>query len=191
MINGYLGYGATWHVMRERLAKTGCGPIYTMNIGSFESIAEYAANVQTKVKKIQNETGRKDIAFICHSKGGLVGSYYATQLAPSDGTKVTDIVTIGSPLAGTPYAKYCLGQDAKEMHPEHPFNADLRKEIAKHPELRFFNIASEADTMVPLQSALLGTDLSRQKVFKDLGHLGLVYSSRTANQILAWLNTPV
>ena len=187
MIHGYLGYGSTWHVLRERLANAGCGPIYTMNIGSFQSIAEYATYVQTQVKKIQNETGRKDIIFICHSKGGLVGSYYATQLAPSDGTKVTDIVTIASPLAGTPAAKYALGQDAKEMNPEHPFHADLRKEIANHPEIRFFNIASETDTVVPLQSALLGTNPSRQKVFNDLGRVGLVYSSRSANQILAWL----
>lgn len=186
-INGYLGFASTWTYLRHRLSLEGDGPVYTMNVGSFASIAEYAGDVRRKVRKIKEETGRNDIALLCHSKGGLVGSYYATKLAASDGIKVTDIVMIGSPLAGTPIAKYGLGQDAKEMHPDHPFHADLRKEIARHPEIRIFRIASEVDTVVPLSSALIGANPSRQMVFKDLGHLGMLFSPRTADQILQWL----
>ena len=187
MINGYLSFGSTWHYLKNRLAEAGFGPIYTMNIGSFDSISEYAAQVRTQVKKIQNETGRKDLTFICHSKGGLVGSYYATRLAAADGVQVADMITIGSPLAGTPIAKYSIGLDAKEMRPDHPFHAGLRQEIAKHPEIRFSNIASETDEFVPLKSALLDGDNARQRVFRDLGHLELIFSSKTADQILLWL----
>lgn len=187
MLNGYLSFGSIWYYLRKRLAVAGCGPIYTMNIGSFDSIAEYATHVQTQVKKIQQETGRKDIVFICHSKGGLVGSYYATRMADSDGARVTDIVTISTPFAGASIAKFGIGQDAKEMHPDHPFLSNLRDEIAKHSEIRFFNIASETDEIVPIKSTLLGEKRSKQRIFKDVGHLGLLYSSKTADQILAWL----
>ena len=187
MVNGYLSFGSTWYYLRKRMIEAGFGPVYTMNIGSFNSIKEYATKLQSQVQKIQEETGRKDLALVCHSKGGLVGSYYATHLAPSDGAEVTDIVTLGSPLAGTPIAKLGLGEDAKEMHPNHQFNTQLREKMATHSQIRFFHLASEMDEVVPLESALLGQDPSRQKIYKDLGHLGLLFSSKVANQVCTWL----
>ncbi len=187
MVNGYLSFGSTWHFMRKRLAEAGHGPIYTMNIGSFDSISKYAAEVQAQVKRIQEETGRSDIAFVCHSKGGLVASHYATRMAEEDGIEVTDVITIGSPLAGTPIAKLGLGKDARQMEPNHRFNEKLRDHIAKKPEIRFFHIASETDEVVPLNSAILGANPKRQKIFKDVGHLGLVFSSKAADQVDAWL----
>jgi len=187
LLNGYLSFGSTWHSMRKRLATAGCGPIYTMNIGSFHSISEYASQVQRQVKKIEKETGRSDLAVVGHSKGGLVGAYYATQIAPKDGIAVTDLITIGSPLAGTPVAQLGIGEDAREMRPNHPFHSDLRDELGKHPEIRVYNIAAETDAVVPLASALYGTDRSRHKIFKDLGRLSLVFSSRAADQVASWL----
>lgn len=187
MLNGYLGAGSTWHYLRGQLSEAGFGPVYTMNIGSFESIGEYAVDVERKINQIKEETGRNDIALICHSKGGLVGSYYATKRAASNDVHVTDIVMIGAPLSGAPIARYGFGQDAQEMHPDHPFHRDLQKEIQQHPEIRFFQIASEADMVVPLTSALLGGEPSRQRVFQDLGHLSMLFSPRTADQICHWL----
>jgi triacylglycerol lipase len=187
LVNGYLSFGSTWQYQRQRLIEAGLGPVYTMNIGSGRSIITYAKQVQEKVSQIQAETGRNDLVFVGHSKGGLVSSYYATHLADPAKTEITDIITIGSPLAGTPLAYLAPGYDASEMRSGASFHQELRKKIQEHSHIRFSHIASEADEVVPLSSALLGEDRSRQMVLKDIGHLGLVFSSRVADQVCAWL----
>ena len=187
MVNGYLSFGSTWHYQKQRLVKAGFGPIYTTNVGSGKSIITYAEQIQKKVEQIQKETGRNDITLIGHSKGGLVSSYYATYLADPEKTQVVDVITIGSPLAGTPLAYFGPGHDAREMRPASEFHQELRNKIKEHPQIRFSHIASVADEVVPLSSALLGEDRSRQLVLKDMGHLGLVFSSRVADQVCTWL----
>lgn len=187
MVNGYLSFGSTWHYQKQRLVKAGFGPIYTMNVGSGRSIKTYAKQIQEKVDQIQGETGRKDITLIGHSKGGLVSSYYATHLVDPAKTQVTDVITIGSPLAGTPLAYFGPGCDAYEMRSGSEFHQQLRNKIKEHSQIRFSQIASVADEVVPLSSALLGEDHSRQLILKDMGHLGMVFSSRVADQVCAWL----
>lgn len=187
MINGYLSFGSTFHEMRTRLAEEGLGPLYTMNVGSGDSITTYAEHVATKIKEIQAETKKQQIRFVCHSKGGLVALHYAIHLAAQSNTTVTDLITIGSPLAGTPLASLGLGSDAQEMRPDAPFHQTLREKIPTIPSTRLYHIASEVDGVVPLQSALFGTDAARHFVIKDLDHLSLVFSSRVAYRISSWL----
>lgn len=186
MVNGYLGFGSNWDYQREKLIEAGLGPVYTMNVGSLRSIKTYAKEVQAKVAEIQKETGRKDLALVGHSKGGLVSSYYATKLADKE-TTITDVITIGSPLGGTPVAYIGPGYDASEMRPDTPFNQKLRQKIKENRHIRFSHIASEQDDVVPLSSALPEGDRSRKLVLKDIGHVALVYSSRVADQTCKWL----
>lgn len=189
MVNGYLSFGSTWYYQKQRLVEAECGPIYTMNVGTGRSIITYAKQIQKKVEQIQAETGRKDISLIGHSKGGLVISYYATYLADSEKTQVVDVITIGSPLAGTPIAYCGLGYDACEMKPGSQFHQELRTKIEECSQIRFFHIASVADQVVPLSSALLGGNHSRQLTLPDMGHLGLIFSSRVAKQVCIWLKS--
>ncbi len=189
LVNGYLSFGSTWHYQRQRLIEEGFGPIYTMNIGSGKSIKTYAEHVRDRVKEIQKETGRYDLILVGHSKGGLVSSYFTNYLAREIQSEVTDVVTIGSPLAGTNLAYFGPGHDAAEMRTDSPFHKELRRRIDRNIATRFFHIASSTDEVVPSSSALIGTDPSRQLLLKDTGHLGLVYSSRVANQISQWLKS--
>lgn len=185
MVNGYLSFGSTWYYQKKKLTEAGLGPIYTMNVGTGKSIETYAKEVAEKVQEIQKETGKQQIALIGHSKGGLVSSYYATHLATPE-TKVTDVITIGSPLAGTPIAYLGPGYDAYEMRSHSEFHKNLRDKISKCSQTRFSQIASEADEIVPLSSALLEGN-HKQLIVKDMGHLGLVFSSRVAQQVCNWL----
>ncbi len=188
LVNGYLSYGSTWHYQRQKLVEAGLGPVYTMNVGSGGSITTYAKHVQAKVKEIQQETGRNDLILIGHSKGGLVISHYATSLAHETGVEITDIVTIGSPLGGTPVAYLGLGYDAAEMRTGSSFHVELREKIKQHThKIRFSHIGSEADEVVPITSSLIGEDQTRHYRLKDIGHLGLVFSSRVADQVCDWL----
>ena len=187
LVNGYLSFGSTWQYIRSELAKKGLGPIYTMNIGSGKSIETYATDVQKKVKEIQKQTGRNDLVLIGHSKGGLVSSFFAVEHARGIGCEVTDIITIGSPLAGTPVAYIGMGRDAQEMRVDSEFHKKLRCQISNLKSTRFFHIASQADDIVPHTSALIGRVASHQLLLKDTGHLSLVFSSRIADQIGHWL----
>jgi len=187
LVNGYLSFGSTWQYIRSELVKNGFGPVYTMNIGSGQSIERYAADVQQKAKEIQKHTGRNDLILIGHSKGGLVSSFFAAEHAKASGTEVTDIITIGSPLAGTPVAYIGIGKDAHEMRLESEFHRKLRYQISRLHSIRFFHVASETDEIVPHTSALIGKVASQQLLLKDTGHLSLVFSSRVADQISHWL----
>ncbi len=189
MVNGYLSFGSTWHYQRKKLAEAGLGPIYTMNIGTGKSIKTYAHYVQEKIKEIQEETGRRDIVLIGHSKGGLVSSYFSNYLAEETESEVTDIVTIGSPLAGTHAANFGVGQDAGEMRSDSIFHKELRERMDSNLSTRYFHVGSETDEVVPQSSALIGNDPARQLSLKDTGHLGLLFSSRVADQICTWLKS--
>jgi pimeloyl-ACP methyl ester carboxylesterase len=187
MVNGYLSFGSTWHYQRRKLEEAGLGPIYTMNFGSGRSIKTYAHYVEEKVKEIQKETGRRDLDLIGHSKGGLVSSYFANYLADETNAEVKNLITIGSPLAGTHVAYLGLGHDAGEMRSNSKFHCELREKMEGNPNTRYFHIGSETDEVVPLTSSLIGKVPSRQLCVKDTGHLGLVFSSRVADQVCSWL----
>ncbi len=187
MLNGYLSFGSMWIFHKRKLAKAGLGPIYTMNIGSYRSITIYAQHVKAKLQEIQKETGRKDIILIGHSKGGLVSAFFATSLSEEIGADVTDIITIGSPLAGTPIAHFALGRDAKEMKLDSEFHVVLRNQINQCVRTRFYHIGSELDTIVPYKSALIGEKPEQQLFIKDTGHVALLFSSRVSDQICKWL----
>lgn len=190
LINGYLSFGSTWDYLRDKLVDAKLGPVYTMNLGSGDSIENYAEKVKEKVDRIRKETGKNEIILIGHSRGGLISSYYATTLAEAAGIKVTDVITIGSPLAGTPLAYLGVGcTDAAQMRPNADFNVNLRQKIEEHSnDIRFYHIASEADAVVSVSSAILENHPHYK--LKDMGHLGLVFSSRVADQVCTWLKTP-
>jgi len=187
MVNGYLGFAANWHYQRNELEKAGLGPIYTINMGTGRSIKTYAAQLRDKVIQIQKETGRKDLVLIGHSRGGLISSYFATHLAESIGAKVTDVISIGSPFNGTPFACFAIGYDGQEMRSGSAFQRELRRSMKDHPEIRFSYIGSEADGAVHVNSALPDKEAKRQLLFKDLGHTSMLLSSRTADQNIAWI----
>lgn len=185
LVHGYLHQGSVWRVQKKRLEKLGLGPIYTISLGHpFRSIGHYAEKIRVKAEMIEKETGRKDLILIGHSMGGLVSSWYATQLAPQN--TVTDVITLGSPLSGTPMARIGLGENARQMEPHSPFLNQLREAVNQNKSIRFRHIATRSDQIVlPGASALYPEN--EHVIYEDLGHVSLLYSSRVANQIHKWV----
>ncbi len=185
LVHGYLNHGSVWLFPKKRLEGFGLGPIYTIHLGHpFRSIRQYAQKVKEKAEKITKETGRKDLVLIGHSMGGLVCSWYATQLAPVH--KVTDVITIGTPFFGTPLAQIGLGPNAREMEPDSFFLKELRAGIARKKGIRFYHLATKCDQLVrPFSSALLPEN--EHLIFEDIGHASLLYSKRVTDQIARWL----
>lgn len=185
LVHGYLNHSSVWTFQKRKFEKGGFGPIYTITLRHpFRSIRTYAEKVKIKAEAIAAETGRKDLILIGHSMGGLVSSLYATTLA-APGT-VTDVITIGSPFVGTPMARIALGQNAREMEPNSPFLQQLLIAMAKNRQIRFHHIATKTDQLViPGQSAVIKEN--PHFIYEDIGHAGLLYSTRVADKISEWL----
>ncbi len=187
LIHGYMNHSSVWFLFKKRLESFGFGPVYTMNLGHpFHSIEAYAEKVKEKARQIETETGRKDLILIGHSMGGLVSSFYAaTRALPNT---VTDVITLGSPLYGTPVAYIGIGPNAKEMRPTSEFLKTMREAMSKTKGVRFFHIATKSDQLViPGKSAILPEN--EHFLFEDLGHASLLYSQRAAQQVAHWLQS--
>ncbi len=186
LVHGYVNSGSVWTLQKKKLEALGLGPIYTINLGHpFRSIRTYAEKIQAEAKMIAEETGRKDLILIGHSMGGVVSCWYATQLAPP-GT-VTDVITIASPLGGTPVARIGWGVNAREMECNSPLLQELKTAMSQKKGIRFHHIATQSDQLVvPGASAALTDNL--HFIFEDIGHASLLYSNRVAKQIAEWLS---
>lgn len=183
LVHGYANHGSVWALHKKRLEAAGLGPVYLINLGDpFLSIQTYAERVKAKAEEIAFETGRDDLTLIGHSMGGLISSWYASRLA-KPGT-VGAIITVASPLEGTPMARYALGQNAREMEPQSRFLQELKVAMEECKEIKFYHIATESDqVVVPGISAAGGNDF----VVDDLGHAGLLYSKRVSDKMVEWL----
>ncbi len=186
LIHGLYHNSSAWIEYRKCLTKANIGPVFTINLGHpFSSINDHAKKVKLRVEEIQKITGRKDIMLIGHSMGGVVASKFAIQWA-QDGTHVTDIITIGSPLKGSTLANYIgIGKEVQEMRKGSAFIKDLSEKICKQTDIKFFHIAAEMDELVPTCSALLPENIKAKRLnISNLGHVGLLYSKDVIDPII-------
>lgn len=188
LIHGYFNDSSVWLYQKKQLQEAGLGPIYTIDLGyPFLSIVSYAEKVAEKAAIIAEETGRDDLVLIGYSMGGLVSAWYALKVAPPG--KVTDLITIGAPFAGTPVARIGIGRNAREMQRNSEFIKKTRMAIENNRQIRFYHIASKSDELVfpGEKTGLLGDNPARQFVVEDVGHAGLIYSNRVSQKICSWL----
>ncbi len=187
LVHGYMNHSSVWRYLKKRLESFGLGPIYTISLGHpFKSIREYAEKVKVKAEEIAKETGRNDLILIGHSMGGLVSLWYAAKLAAP--ATVTDVITIASPLNGTPIAHIGLGQNAREMEPNSALLQEMRAEIANRRDVRFHHLATKSDQLVlPGYSAVIPQN--NHMIYEDMGHASMLYSRRVTDQIVKWVGT--
>jgi pimeloyl-ACP methyl ester carboxylesterase len=187
LIHGYLHHAKVWGLQKKWLEALGHGPIYAINLGiPFQSIRTYAEKVQKMALKIAEEQGRSDLILIGHSMGGLVASWYATKLAKPN--TVTDLITIASPLYGTPVAKIAIGPNGREMESNSPFLKELQALMKENKKIRFYHIATETDFFViPGHSAFFKEN--PHAIYRNIGHTSLLLSRRVADQIHEWIKS--
>ena len=189
LVHGYLHNRTAWIDLLKRLYDAGFRNVYLIDLGSpFLPIETSAQRVATKVQAIMDETGRKDISIVAHSRGGLVSAYYAECLASETGAQVSKIITLGTPFRGAPSANLVSIKAAKQMRPGSVFLERLAEE-RKKTTVEYFHVASEGDAYVYPTTAAIpgGTDDKHKAVFSSLGHLSLLYSSDVADQVIDWL----
>ena len=188
LVHGYLHNRSAWIYLKWFLQKQGYGPVFDLNLGSpFSSIQQHAKKLKNVCDEVEQITNSKDLILIGHSMGGLVSSLFALTMAPLD--KRIDIITIGSPLQGTYLGWLGLGKNVLQMRYQSSFVVDLKEKIKNQDQVSFYHVLSRTDQIVlPYDSAYIEGPRHKKKVFKNLGHISLLFSPRVAQTILGFLN---
>jgi triacylglycerol lipase len=185
LVHGYAMNRANFLPLAARLAKAGLGPILGFEYWTLGRTASAARRLGVYVDEVRAATGADQVDLIGHSMGGVVARYYV-QLGGGDGA-VRNLITIGSPHAGTDVSAIGIGRPARELF----FGSTLleRLRTARLPaQTQITVIWSRNDALVPgaRQARLPGVD---EIVFDDLGHLSLLCSRRVAAEVITRLRT--
>ena len=177
LIHGYGCSRAAWWWLRRRLEAAGW-TVATINLEPiFTSIETYEEPVSRRIDEVLAETGAKQLILVGHSMGGLVARAYLRRYGKE---KVIQLVTLGTPHAGSKLARYVIGQNARQMTPG---DAWLKAPNSEALLVKTITIFSPHDNYVIPQSNLYLPGGQRQLI-DGLGHLSMLYSPRVAKQLL-------
>lgn len=184
MVHGYLHNSSGWTYFLYRLRNEGYKNVFTINLGlTIYSMEHYADMIDQKAREIAEITGRDDLIIIAHSMGGMISSYWA---ANQNHTKVTDIITLASPLQGTTKAESAMGECARQMQYGSEFANNLVKQIQENEEIRFYHLGSTCDpTVRPNSSAFIPG--KPKKIFDNLGHVMFLFSDEVIDEVADYL----
>lgn len=190
MIHGFLGSSNNWIYHRYRLKNAGYKNLFSINLGShFTSLTASAEKLRKMVKEVYKQTGRNDIVFLCHSRGGLVAREYNQHYASKDGVEVKKIITLGTPLRGTGIAKCTFGfvRSCKEMYPDSDIVKEQQKFVDCSSKTQYLHIASRSDHIIcPTTNALpsIYNKNIRIKWLNSTGHISYLFSDAAADLII-------
>lgn len=194
-IHGYGGEAAANWYKEYRLEHACMGPLFTINLGSamLFDINDHAAKLKAFLEKVRKKTGRDDVTIICHSMGGVVATHFLNEHC-DEKTQVKEIVTLGSPLQGTPIASVAslnpLDKCAKDMRQDSELIKNLATKVKTKSKTRFLHVASKNDLIIPVESALFknheGENVERVLV-SGVGHCGLPFSDAAIDSVIDFL----
>ena len=183
VLHGYAMNRANFWALAMRLRTAGLGPVFGFEYWTLGRIAAGAKQLGWFVDEVREQTGAGEVDLVGHSMGGVVARYYVT-LAGGDPV-VNNVVTLGSPHAGTDLGKLGIGHPAREL----VLGSKLVQRLGAAPALshaKLTTILSHQDALVPasLQPHITGADRIE---YDDLGHVALLGSRRVARDVIARL----
>jgi triacylglycerol esterase/lipase EstA (alpha/beta hydrolase family) len=183
LLHGYAMNRANFLPLAYRLAGAGLGPIFGFEYWTLGRIVAASRQLGWFVDEVRAQTGASEVDLVGHSMGGVVARYYVT-LAGGDAA-VKNLVTLGSPHAGTDVSRVGIGHPTREL----VLGSKLLARLAAAPQpqhTRMTLVWSRGDALVPgrRQVALPNTEVI---MYDDLGHVSLLGSRRVANDIIARL----
>jgi len=185
-IHGFFGSSNNWVYHRYRLQKAGYSNIFTINLGHFQSMEQYAERVKEKVEKIEKMHKGAGVVLIGHSMGGLVAEKYKSVLGLSGDGWVRKIITVGSPLKGTKLAEIAskTSKVIGQMAPNSPCLIALEFGVGEDEKTEYCHVASTADNIIRPMSSAKGPQRNENITLNATGHVGYMFSSRVANLII-------
>lgn len=180
LLHGYAMNRANFLPLAYRLARAELGPIFGFEYWTLGRVAAGARQLGWFVDEVREATGAAEVDLVGHSMGGVVARYYVT-LAGGD-PYVKNLVTLGSPHAGTDVSKLGIGHPTRELLLGSKLVDRLR--IAPQPRhTKVTLIWSRADALVPgaWQTPQPGAEVI---MYDDLGHVALLGSRRVAADVI-------
>lgn len=177
LIHGYGCSRAAWWWLRRRLEAAGwtvatisLEPIYT-------SIESFVEPVSRRIDEVLSKTGSTQLILVGHSMGGLVARAYLRRRGVG---KVIQLVTLGTPHAGSELARIGFGENARQMTPGNAWLTALASETLPVDTLTIY---SPHDNYVVPQANLEWPG-AKSTLIDGVGHLMMLYSSRVAKALL-------
>jgi pimeloyl-ACP methyl ester carboxylesterase len=183
LVHGYGMGRSNFLLLARRLRQAGIGPTIGFEYWSLASIARSSARLSGFLERLCRRHGWSQVAVVGHSLGGVVGRH---ALTIGRSPHIGQLITLGSPHAGTQHAWLGLGPASREMQPGSALLRDLA--AAPIPEHRLAaSLWSRADAMVePAEAARWPGAIER--TYQGLGHMSLLASRRVARDIVELLS---
>jgi hypothetical protein len=180
LLHGYAMNRANFVPLAYRLARAELGPIFGFEYWTLGRVAAGARQLGWFIDEVREATGAAEVDIVGHSMGGVVGRYYVS-LAGGD-AYVRNLITIGSPHAGTSVSRLGVGHPAKEL----VLGSQLVARLSSAPQPRHTKVTliwSRADALVPgaWQAPQPGAEVI---MYDDLGHVALLGSRRVAADVI-------
>ncbi len=174
LVHGYLCNRGIWHPFARWLAARG-HPVDAVNLEPvFGTIDDYVPIVADAVRRLRERTGRDRVAIVAHSMGGVVARAY---LAREGTASVCGVVTLGSPHAGTWFARWGHGVNVGQMRVGCEWLSALAKRETPATGALFTTIWSPHDNIVIPQKAAQRLPGATAVAVPARGHLQLAYDA--------------
>ena len=183
LVHGYGCNRGAWWWLRRHLERAGFA-VATVNLEPpYTDIAHFVTQLDRRIESVCSETGCERLILVGHSMGGLVARAYLVRFGSG---RVSRVVTLATPHAGTALAFLGIGKNARQMEPTSVWLKDLWRD---QPDIPMVSIRTSHDNFVVPQ------DHQRYPPARDvelpaLGHLAMLFSSRTLRALLAALEKP-
>jgi hypothetical protein len=147
------------------------------------SIDAYVQTIDEAIVRVSTATGQAPM-LICHSMGGLAARAW---LRDFDGARISRIVTIGTPHAGTWLARFGRTANGRQMRPGGDWLQKIEGERASTREVAFTCWYSNCDNIVfPVSAATLpGAD---NRLAAGRGHVEMAFDPVVQRETLALLD---
>lgn len=164
------------------------GPIFTINYPEESSTTNLIKKI-AEIKNIYLQAGQENVELflVGHSLGAITSASYTynPQLWVK-GTHVRKVISIAGrlknidPPSKTPYYAYC--------YLLLPYIDEIWHKIEKNRGIsHLYTIAAENDWLLPLESVLVGDELSENTIIPNAGHALVARKKETAKKVISWL----
>ena len=178
LVHGYGCSRGVWWYLRRQFEAAG-QVVATVSLSPpYTSIDKLVPQLARRIEEVCVATGAGQVVLVAHSMGGLVCRSY---LARHGGGRVERLITIASPHSGSELARIGIGRNAREMEPGSRWLKDL---ASSDTPVRAISIRTPHDNYVmPQDNQRLAGALD--VALDGIGHLALLFSRRTAGEVLA------
>ncbi|MFP8834942.1 esterase/lipase family protein [Hydrogenophaga sp. XSHU_21] len=188
LIHGFVCNRGFWLPWMERMTRMGIAWTSVNLEPVFGSIDDYPDQIEDAVRRAEALSPAKPV-LICHSMGGLAARAWLAA-DPRRRERVSKVITIGSPHAGTWLARFGHSPNGRQMRPGGPWLESLSaREHALRPQDTYAGFVcwvSTTDNIVfPASTATLpGAD---NRLIRGAGHVDLAFHPGVMAESLAML----